>query len=279
MANNQLATSNGDMATLKNYMKRLQPSIAAVLPKHMTAERMIKIVQVAASTNNALLKCSLSSIASCVVTSSQMGLEPNTPLHHAYIIPYGTTATLIIGYQGLIELARRSGNISKIEAVAVHEGDVFKYTRGLHPDIIHEPNMELPPKPYLKAVYAVATLTDGSQQFEVMSRAEAEAIRGRSKAGKNGPWVTDYEEMAKKTVVRRLCKMLPMSIELANAVSVDNAAESGEPIQIINPDVQNTIDTTAETIGEGTEVEATEASAPQSKSDALADQLSGAGEE
>lgn len=245
--NNQIAVQK--MASLKDYLGRVQPSIAAVLPKHMTAEKMIKIIQVAASRNHKLLDCSLQSIATSVVTASQLGLEPNSPLGHAYLVPYKSDAQLIIGYKGLVDLARRSGNISKIEAVVVHEGDTFKYTRGLHPDIIHEPSMALSDKPVMRAVYAIATYSTGEVQFEVMSRGEVDAIRNRSKSKDNGPWVTDYEEMAKKTVVKRLCKMLPMSVELANAVDLDNAQESGTaPIQIIPDAVIDTIE--AEAAGE-----------------------------
>src|SRR5690606_35183329 len=115
--------------------------------------------------------------------------------------------TFIPGYRGFLDLARRSGQIVSLVARAVHENDFFEYEFGLTENITHKPCMT--DRGALIAVYAIAILKDGGHQFEVMSKSEVDEIRKQSKSQNNGPWVTHYEEMAKKTVLRRLFKWLP----------------------------------------------------------------------
>lgn len=201
--------------------------IAAALPRHMTAERMTRIALTELRKVPALGQCEPKSFLGAVVQTAQLGLEPGNSLGHAYILPYGKQAQLIIGYRGMIDLARRSGQIISLNARAVHVGDEFDYQFGLHEDLKHVPQAD--PGAALTHVYAVAKLKDGGIQFEVMTRAEIEAVRAQSKAGKSGPWVTHFEEMAKKTVIRRLFKYLPVSIEVQRAVSLDEQAEAGIP--------------------------------------------------
>ena len=128
----------------------------------------------------------------------------------------------------MLDLARRSGQIQSFSAFTVHEGDDFHYELGLRPDIKHIPSdaADRDIKP-VTHVYAVANLKDGGVQFEVMSRAAIESVRMQSKAAKSGPWVTHWDEMAKKTVLRRLFKYLPISIETARAIQVDENTDNG----------------------------------------------------
>jgi phage RecT family recombinase len=199
------------------------------LPRHLKPERVLRIVLGAASRNQTLLSCTPKSIALAVVTASQLGLEPGSPLGSAYLVPFKNRhtgryeATLIIGYRGLIDLARRSGEIESIEAHVVHEKDAFRCVFGLSPVLEHEPAWTDDDPGKLVAVYAVARLKGGQVQTEVMTRAQVDGIRKRSRAGSSGPWVSDYDEMARKTVVRRLCKYLPMSIEMESALVVEDA--------------------------------------------------------
>lgn len=166
---------------------------------------------------------------------AQLGLEPGGALGHAYLLPFEnrkkgiTEVQFIVGYRGMLDLARRSGQIISIEARAVYAADRFHVALGLNPDLTHEPDWEAADRGPLRFVYAVAKLKDGGTQFEVMSRAEIERVRSQSKAGQNGPWVTHFDEMAKKTVIRRLFKYLPVSIELATAVGLDEQSEAGQP--------------------------------------------------
>lgn len=222
---------------------KVQLQLKAALPRHMTAERMARIATTEMRKVPKLGQCDPMSFLGAVIQCAQLGLEPGNALGHAYILPFDkrekvagqwktvrTEAQVIIGYRGMIDLARRSGQIISIDARAVYEGDRFECLLGLDPKIDHQPdwqnaNRADPSK--LRFVYAVAKLKDGGVQFDVMSRAEVEGVRARSKSADNGPWVTDFAAMAIKTVVRRLFKFLPVSIEMQTAVGLDEMAEAG----------------------------------------------------
>lgn len=203
-------------------------TFAAMLPKHVPVEKFVKSVMVACLKNPDLLRCDRASLLQAVTGACQLGLDPSGILGSAYIIPYGTQATLVPGYRGLIDLARRSGQILSIEAHVVRDGDSFDYELGLEPVLKHRPNLDTDKPGALRFVYAVAKLKDGGRQCEVMSRAQVEEIRQKSRAGRKGPWVDHYDEMARKTVVRRLVKWLPISTELQQALELDDQVE-GEP--------------------------------------------------
>ena len=229
--NTAVAKRNEQLVAVRGLLDKITPQIAAALPKHMTPERMARIAFSAMQRQPLLLECTPQSLALCVITASELGLEPNM-IGHAYLVPYRnnktgkTDAQLILGYKGLIDLARRSGALSTISVACVHERDKFEYELGLEPRLKHRPYMD-GERGNVTLVYAVARLKDGGYQFEVMSRAEIEQVRKKSKAGSSGPWVEHWDEMAKKTVLRRLCKLLPSSIELARAVAMDEATDAG----------------------------------------------------
>lgn len=205
------------------------------LPKTMTADRMARIVLTECRRNPALLDTNKESFLGAILQCAQLGLEPGSALGHCYLIPFGNgrakdgkpNCQLIIGYRGMIELARRSGQIVSICAYTVHDKDDFSWQLGLDPLIHHVPSPDAD-RGAMTYVYAVAKLKDGGVQFEVMSRAEVESVRNQSKAGKSGPWVSHFEEMAKKTVIRRLFKYLPVSIEAARAAEIDERSDRGE---------------------------------------------------
>lgn len=170
-----------------------------------------------------LAECTQESFFKCLLDLSAMGLEPDG--RRAHLIPYGKECTLILDYKGIVELMRRSGNVVKIHADVVCEGDIFEHNLGeilCHTFDLFEPRGEV------KGVYAQVTFKDGSVQSAIMSRAEVDAIRSRSKSGKSGPWATDYNEMAKKTVVRRVSKMITLSPEIMDAVERSDKHEFGE---------------------------------------------------
>lgn len=210
---------------------------AQVLPQHMRPERLIKVALMAMNRQPLLLQCTQASLFQALLAAASLGLEPDGVLGSAYLVPYRNNKTgqyeaqLIPGYRGLIDLARRSGQIESIEAHVIREGDKFECGFGLYPTLTHTPvfpgTAEYLDNKHIIGAYAVAKLKDGASQFEVMSRAEIDAIRNRSKAKDSGPWATDYPEMARKTVVRRLVKYLPMSIELSTALEIDNRTEDG----------------------------------------------------
>lgn len=220
------AVATTKIDTLRDLLEKAKGSIAAVLPQHLTVDRQLKIALMTTGKTKDLLACSAHSILQCVVTASQLGLEPGGPLGHAYLVPFKGEATFIVGYRGLVELVRRSGAVTAFSAVIVHEQDEFAVELGTVNCITHRPYLgtELPGP--MVAVYAVARFTDGSMQFDVMTKAQVDAVRKRSRASANGPWVTDYDEMAKKTVARRLCKYLPMAVQVAEALETDRPRET-----------------------------------------------------
>lgn len=199
------------------------------LPKTLTADRMARIVLTEFRKTPALMDCDEQSLFGAVMQCASLGLEPGSALGHCYLVPFKGKCTLVVGYRGMIDLARRSGQIVSLSAYCVHEADDFHYELGLHPDIKHIPSPSADRGP-VTFVYAVAILKDGGAQFEVMSRAEVESVRKRSKSGSSGPWATDWDAMAKKTVIRRLFKYLPVSIEATRAVEADEKAERGEAV-------------------------------------------------
>lgn len=212
-----------------------QKQMALAMPKSMTPDRLTRIVTTECRKTPALLKCAPESFYGAVLQCAALGLEPGSALGHCYLLPFGNgkdkqgrpNAQLIIGYRGMIDLARRSGQIISLQAYCVHEQDTFNYKLGLDPDIEHIP-ASVADRGKVTHVYAVAKLKGDGVQFEVMSRAEIEKVRTSSKAGNSGPWSSHWEEMAKKTVIRRLFKYLPVSIEAVRAVEIDEKTDRGE---------------------------------------------------
>lgn len=236
--NGQIVPRNQNSNSLPELLKKMTPEIAKALPKHVTPDRMSRIALTALRTNPKLAECTPGSFLGCVLSAAQLGLEPNTPMGHCYLIPYGRDCTLQLGYQGMLELTRRSGMVRAIYAYAVREGDEFSYELGLEPTIKHRAsNAEDREERPITHVYAVAKLKDGDPVFTVMTKAQVDAIRKRSRSGNSGPWATDYEQMSLKTAIRRLYKWLPKSAELATAVQLDEAGEIGEQAQSWDPSV------------------------------------------
>ena len=210
---------------------KIKAQMALALPKHMTADRLARIALTEMRKVPKLAQCDQTSFLGAIMQCAQLGLEPGGALGHAYLLPFEnrkkgiTEVQFIVGYRGMIDLARRSGQIVSLNARTVHENDEFSYQYGLSEDLKHVPATG--ERGALIYVYAVAKLKDGGVQFEVMSRSDVDKVRAQSKAGNYGPWQTHYDEMAKKTVIRRLFKYLPVSIELATAVTMDEKADAG----------------------------------------------------
>lgn len=212
---------------IRVLLEQAKPRLASVLPRHMSVDRLIRITLAAVSQTPKLAECTADSVLFGVMKAAQLGLEPGV-LGGCYLVPFSNKGTMeavfIPGYRGLIDLARRSGQIESIEAHVVFEKDRFLCHYGLDPKLEHEPFWGEEPGGIM-AVYAIAKLKDGGKQLEVMTKAQIDRIRARSKSGSSGPWVTDYPEMARKTVVRRLCKYLPLSPELADAMESEDRVE------------------------------------------------------
>lgn len=209
--------------TIQHNWKRIEK----VASRHTNPDRLMALAISTINKNPKLGECSESSVMSCLMRCSTLGLEPSDVdgLGRAYILPFrskqGMQATFILGYKGLIELARRSGEIKDISARAVYDGDFFEYEYGLNEKLRHVPSDGEKTPDKLTFVYCVVHFKDGGHYFDVMTKAEVEAVRKRSKSPNNGPWVTDYEAMAKKTVIKRANPYLPLSVDAKTAITSD----------------------------------------------------------
>lgn len=232
-----MQVSQNKLAPFRDALAKAQGSYAAALPetvkRYLTPERLTKITLSAISRTPLLLQCTPESVLRAVMDAASLGLEPTGGVTgHAYLVPYrnGKTgryeAQLIVGYRGLIALARRSDTIQSIEAHLIYEGDTYEISFGLEPKLEHKPALKGERgKPI--AAYCVAVFKDGTKQCEVMTIDEIEQVRSRSRSRDNGPWRTDYTEMCRKTVVRRAAKYWPLSVEMVTAMEMEDAAETG----------------------------------------------------
>lgn len=211
--------------TFKELLTSMKGEIEMAIPKHMTADRMLRIAMTAYNSSPKLKECDPISILAAVMNSAQLGLEPNTPLGQAYIIPYGKKANFQIGYQGLIDLANRTKLFKEISAHCVYQEDYFEYELGMDQKLIHKPAKVQTDDPIF--YYArFKTVSDG-QGFEVMSKdAVIKHAKKFSKAFDYGPWKTDFDAMAMKTVLIKVLKFAPKAIELATAIHEDNSVKS-----------------------------------------------------
>lgn len=258
-AGNKLQT--GKSATIQDYIKKMQGEIAKALPSVLTPERFTRITLSALSTNQNLQQCTPQSFLGAMMTAAQLGVEPNTPLGQAYLIPYRNHGRLEcqfqLGYKGLIDLAYRSGQVSTIQAHTVYENDTFDYELGLEPKLRHIPARTDRGAPIF--FYAVFRTRDGGYGFEVMSVEDARAHGRRySKAFGNGPWQTNFEEMAKKTVLKRVLKYAPLKTEFVRALSADETIKTGLSEDMFELPDETVIEaefTVNEETGEATEAE------------------------
>lgn len=247
-------------STMKAYIARMKGEIAKALPSVMTPERFTRIVTSAISTTPQLAQTTPQSFLGAMMTAAQLGLEPNTPLGQAYLLPYKNHGKLEcqfqLGYKGLIDLAYRSGQVTIIQAHEVRENDEFSYSFGLEPTLHHVPARS--DRGQVVCYYAMFRTKDGGFGFEVMSRDDVEAhARQYSKSYGNGcsPWSTNFDEMAKKTVLKKCLKYAPLKSDFVRAVASDETIKTelaADMTEVAPVDVAYTVD--PET-GEVTEAE------------------------
>lgn len=227
-AKNSLTGTNGTSVIKKeNKPKTIFDVIQAgakqfetALPKHINTDRFVRIAITAIRQNPKLALCSQESLLGSLMVSAQLGLEPGGVLGQCYLIPYGKECQFQIGYKGMIELLRRSGQLADIYVYTVHKNDEFKITYGLDRNLIHIPNFDNPGEEI--GYYAVAKLKDETKPFYFMTVKQIEEHAKRfSKTFNNGPWQTDFEAMAHKTVIKQLLKFLPVSVEFLENIDKD----------------------------------------------------------
>ena len=206
--------------TIKALLIRKQADIKQLLPTHVNVDRFIKSALLAVARNDRLLECSPASVFTSVVNAAELGLDFTPAKGHAYLIPYKREATFMPGFRGMIELAKRSGTIIKIEAHVVYEKDIFDIEYGLDPKLIHKPCIK-GNQGNVTGAYAIAWFKGDDPQYEYMTREQLDGIRKRAKT--DYVWQSDFSEMCRKTAVRRLFKYLPCSPDLEKAIEFDNA--------------------------------------------------------
>ena len=234
-------TKNMDM---QDMVKVMMPEIKKALPSVITLERFTRIALSALNNTPQLRACTPISFLAALMNAAQLGLEPNTPLGQAYLIPYKNKGTMEcqfqIGYKGLIDLAYRNGRMQTIQAQAVYENDYFEYEYGLEPKLVHRPAFE--DRGEIKYFYGIFRTENGGYGFSVMSKADMDLYaKTYSKAFDSGysPWKTSYEEMAKKTVIKQALKYAPIKTDFQRALSTDETIKqlSDDMFSVANEDV------------------------------------------
>lgn len=265
-------STQGVEVSVQKLLDQYKAQFESALPRHMRIEHFMRCALTYIKKNPSVGKCTAVSICKSLMDAAQLGLAPDGLLGSAYLVPFNNkvkdegggehwemTCQLIPGYRGLIDLARRSGSILDIQARPVLRDEEFTIDWGRPQPLQHRPNLDANPAEdqgkNVRGIYALAFYKDGSQHLEYMSRAEIEGIQRRSKANGKGfsPWQTDWVEMGKKTVIKRLSKYLPLSPELARAIEIDNDAD-----EVVKPADATVLD---------------EAPAPVSKTAALKNRL------
>lgn len=217
--------------SIADLIKAMEPQIKKALPEVITPERFTRMALSALNTTPKLKECTQMSFLSALMNAAQLGLEPNTPLGQAYLIPFNNRGTLEctfqIGYKGMIDLAYRNPQTQIIQAEEVYENDVFEYELGLNPKLIHKPALK--DRGDLKCFYAVFRLTNGGYGFKVMSKEDIDAhAKEYSKAFESSysPWTSNYIGMAKKTVLKQALKYAPLKTDFRKALSTDETIKT-----------------------------------------------------
>lgn len=230
---NQVATTTAgtERKSMQTYIKSMEGEIKKALPSVITPERFTRMVLSALSTNPKLAVCTPKSFLGAMMAAAQLGLEPNTPLGQAYLIPYKNKGIdevqFQLGYKGLIDLAYRSGEVELVQAHVVYENDTFECEYGLEPRLVHKPADKDRGEPI--KVYAMFKTKSGGYGFEVMSmddvRRHAEKYSQAYKTGFS-PWKSNFEEMAKKTVLKKVLKYAPLKSDFVRGVVQDETIKT-----------------------------------------------------
>lgn len=218
--------------TVRGALEKMKPQLAMALPRHLTADRLVRVAMTAVQQNPKLLECDRTSFYAAIFTCAQLGLEPDGVLGQAYLVPFAGRTQLIPGYKGLLSLARNSGDVASIAAHEVRANDRFAFDFASGDPPSHTFDIRSPRGDVI-AFYAIARFKDGGFHFDVMSVDEVERIRDNSQGYKAAvaaakkynkpkpetPWHDHFVEMGKKTAIRRIAKYLPMSVQKAAALA------------------------------------------------------------
>ena len=250
---NQLAAQSPEKKSMQSYIKSMEGEIKKALPSVITPERFTRIILSAISVNPKLGGCTPASFLGAMMTSAQLGLEVNTPLGQAYVLPYNNKgvmeAQFQLGYKGLIDLAYRSGEVEVIQAHVVYANDDFECEYGLEPKLTHRPADR--DRGDAVKVYAMFRTKSGGFGFEVMSMEDVRKHAAKYSKAYNSsfsPWKTNFEEMAKKTVLKRVLKYAPLKSDFVRAAVQDETVKKGLSADMYDVPAETIIDVEAEEI-------------------------------
>jgi recombination protein RecT len=248
MATSQEVSLVKKYETVKEWFSKeeVRNQLATLVPAHINPDKLLRVAFQVIKENNDLLRCSVRSLVAVILGGLQLGLSFEKALGQAYPVPFGPEAVLIIGYRGYINLARNSGEVTKVSAHPVYEKDFFEVEYGTNERLVHKPVDG--DRGGFKGAYCVFFYKDGGTSFEFMTKEKVDAIKARAKS-KTGPWTTDYEEMGVKSVIRHHAKYVPLSTErLAKAAALEDRVFAGESQLDLLPELENVTpkeDTTA----------------------------------
>jgi recombination protein RecT len=217
--------------SIADMIKILEPEIKKALPSVITPDRFTRMALSALNTTPKLSECTQISFLAALMNAAQLGLEPNTPLGQAYLIPYNNKGKLEcqfqIGFKGMIDLVYRNEQVQSIQAQCVYKNDYFEYELGLNARLVHKPALKN--RGELLLVYALFKLDNNGFAFEVMSKEDIDSHAAKYSKGFSSsysPWKTNYEEMAKKTVIKKVLKYAPLKTDFLRAVATDESIKS-----------------------------------------------------
>ena len=245
-----------EVKTVYDFMEQKRDLIQAALPNAITPDRLIGIFTMVLKSSPALTQCTQTSLISAIIQTVQLGLQPGN-IGHVYLVPFNNKGVrevqLIVGFRGLCELVNRSGRAVVLSAEVVKENDLFEYEMGLTPRLKHIPASGERGKAI--GVYAIAKNLDANEKvFVYLQEIEIEKIRASSKAKNSeySPWTTWPDEMRKKSAVKRLCKLLPLSSEVQKQISADETVKNTISADI--PQEANEAEWNGETVDVGSNV-------------------------
>ncbi|WP_299034227.1 recombinase RecT [uncultured Anaerococcus sp.] len=245
--NNSRTPAQRKQDTVRGLLKSMEGEIKNALPAYLPVEKFIRTALTAINSNPKLASCSQESLLAAIMNSAQLGLEFNTPLGEAYLIPYGNRVNFQLGYQGLLKLAYNTGQFKRITAREVRENEDFDIDYGTG-EISHRPCLTGDSGDVI-GYYAIYQTKDGGQDVFYFSKADAERYgKTFSQSYNSGPWKTNFDAMAKKSALIQVLKYAPKAIEsqtLVQATNFDNAnfektskAESGERVYQVDYEIE-----------------------------------------
>jgi recombination protein RecT len=234
-----MGKSNAMVVVDKLRTETQETEIAKALPAHVSPQRYLRLA-ITMLKDPKLQNCSKLSLMESVMTAAQLGLELDGVLGHAYLVPFKDKATFIVGYRGFIDLATRSGKVSHVDTAVVYEGDTFKPRLGSKPHLGHIPTLRAEDRGKVIAAYVVVHYTNGLGSFDFMLTEDIEKVRIGSPSKNSPAWKNHWNEMAKKTVLRRHLKTRALSPEITRAAVHDEyyeagVGEQGEDLDINRP--------------------------------------------